>query len=262
MKLLLVSDLHAHYEKLEWVRIHAEAFDLIAVAGDLLDIFSSEDPERQKERVSKWRDEIIAAGSSLVWCSGNHDFFNGEDSPIIAASPNWMVGESDRFVGDGMTKLVKTGGGHIAVTTVPWPVTANDVTTAEGQIPYTDFVERLLAEGKKLQKVYPWLVLFHEPPLGLRICTDYAASEAHYARQLVEQGKPDWSLHGHVHESVLHPDGDFVDFLGPTACFNAGQAEAEADPHYITLRVEEAQWAARWVSDRDSKTVNGALTPR
>lgn len=257
VKLLLVSDLHCDPAKLDWIAEHASAFDLVSVAGDLLNIFMPADSSWQEWMILKWKARVLASGASLIWCSGNHDFFHGEDSPILRASPQWMCGSESGFVDDGKTALLRTRSGTIAVTTIPWPVTGADVSVGGRFVPYVDYVASLLEAGKKFQADYPWLVLFHEPPLETRLCVDYAAMEGRFARQLIEKWEPDWSLHGHVHESVANPDGDFFDRLGRTTCFNAGQSPEGDEPHCIILHLDGCDWRAKWTGAGEHRSIEG-----
>lgn len=259
MKALLLSDLHCDPAKLDWVAEHAGAFDVVAVAGDLLNIFSSVDPSEQQETVLRWKKRILAAGSSLVWCSGNHDFFHGEDSPIVRASPDWMTGSDRNFVGDGATELLTTKSGTLAVTTIPWPVTGADVSVEGHPVAFVDHIQSLLEAGKRLQQDHPWLVLIHEPPIETKLSVDYFAGEARFTRTLIETWAPDWSLHGHIHESFAAVGGSFSDRLETTTCFNAGQSADGADPHNIVLRLEKAAWSARWNGAGSQRFIDGLL---
>ena len=262
VKLLLVSDLHCDRAKLDWIAERAAAFDVVAVAGDLLNIFIPADSAWQERRILEWKAHVLASGAALIWCSGNHDFFHGVDSPILRASPQWMSDFEQGFVDDGKTALLRTRSGNIAVTTIPWPVTGADVAVGGHSVPYVDYVARLLDEGKKLQGDYPWLVLFHEPPIETRLFVDYAVEEGRFARQLIEKWQPDWSLHGHIHESVDHPDGNFFDRLGQTVCFNAGQSPDRAEPHHIVLHVDGWDWRARWTGAGAHRSIEGTRSPR
>jgi Icc-related predicted phosphoesterase len=262
VKILLVSDLHADPDKLAWVATHAGAFDFVAIAGDLLNIFSSEDPSEQKDRVLKWKQAALKAGRVLVWCSGNHDFFHGEDSPMINAAPDWMSGCESNFIGDGSTHLLTTKSGTIAVTTVPWPVTAGDVLIDGRMIPFPEYVDRLLEAGKALQRNHPWLVLIHEPPIDTALSIDYHSWEANFTRQLIEKWQPDWSLHGHLHESVGAVEGSFHEQIGNTICFNAGQSPDGEDPHYIILQIGDGNWTVRWVGLDSQARIDRAISDR
>ncbi|MEI6036284.1 MAG: metallophosphoesterase, partial [Verrucomicrobiae bacterium] len=78
MRLLLTSDLHRDGKKLLWLLDEAPEHDALLVAGDLLDIFSNSGFIEQKSGVLRCRNTFLKSRKSLAWCSGNHDFFNGD----------------------------------------------------------------------------------------------------------------------------------------------------------------------------------------
>ena len=47
MRVLLVSDLHYSLKQLDWVTANAAEYDLVVIAGDLLDIRSNVEPDAQ-----------------------------------------------------------------------------------------------------------------------------------------------------------------------------------------------------------------------
>ena len=259
MKLLLLSDLHCDPAKLNWAAEHTPSFDAVVVSGDLLNIFMPASAEWQEGTILEWKARLLASGASLIWCSGNHDFFHGVDSPLRHASPHWMCGSAHNFFGDGVTGLLRTKTGSLAVTSIPWPVTGADIVIGDRSISYIDYIAHLLDEGKKLQLAHPWLVLFHEPPIGTRLCVDYSFAEARLSRQIVEKWKPDLAQHGHIHEAATHRDGDFFEQLGSTVCFNAGQSPDGDDPHHIVLQLKGRDWNAQWRGGTESRSAGGVL---
>ena len=72
MRILLVSDLHYTLKQLDWVTAAAGDFDLVVVAGDHLNIASPVDPDAQIAVVLEYLSRM-AARSTVVACSGNHD---------------------------------------------------------------------------------------------------------------------------------------------------------------------------------------------
>ena len=72
MRLLLVSDLHYSMKQLDWVVAAAADYDLLVVAGDLLDIRSYVEPDAQILVVLEYLARM-AARTTVVACSGNHD---------------------------------------------------------------------------------------------------------------------------------------------------------------------------------------------
>src|SRR5436190_1023005 len=72
MRILLVSDLHYSLKQLDWVVAHAGEYDLVVVAGDVLDIASRVEPDAQIVVVLEYLARM-AAKTAVVACSGNHD---------------------------------------------------------------------------------------------------------------------------------------------------------------------------------------------
>ena len=239
MRILLTADLHRDKTKLRWVLEDAPAHDVLLVAGDFLDIFSTTGFTEQKSEIIRWKSSVLARGRGLAWCSGNHDFFQRERSPISVASPLWMreASSTHNFVADGESRILETSGGRIAVTTLPWPVNGDDIVVNGYRTTYVDFAQALLRTGKKLQteEGIPWIVLCHEPPGNTPLAAGYMEHEADVALTLIEAAEPDFSLHGHVHEAPTSPGGLWIWQVGKTVSFNAGQSPAGEPPHFIVL---------------------------
>ena len=76
--MLLTYDLHCDNSKLGWILERAGDFDAILVAGDLLDILRPAGCEEQQDEILRWKTDLLATGTPLAWCSGNHDFSMGK----------------------------------------------------------------------------------------------------------------------------------------------------------------------------------------
>src|SRR6056300_97007 len=72
MKILLTADLHYTLKQLDWLSATASRFDVVIVAGDLLDIVSIVDLETQIVVVMKYLRRMCPE-TQLVVSSGNHD---------------------------------------------------------------------------------------------------------------------------------------------------------------------------------------------
>lgn len=252
MKLLLTSDLHRDGAKLLWLLDEAPAHDALLVAGDLLDIFSNATFEDQTSGALRWKNAILTSGRAFAWCSGNHDFFHGDHTPMTAASPDWMHQDATRqdALTDGQSRLLETAAGPLAVTTIPYPI-GNDRLQVDGQsTTYLDFVKSLLHAGRKVkdESGAPWIILHHEPPADTPLAVRYASPEAAFSRRLIEAAEPDFSLHGHIHQAPTTPDGSWICRIGPTVCFNAGQSVPGEPPQTILLDWQSPdQWTAEWI---------------
>ena len=71
MRLLAVADLHYSLPQFDWVLEVAPDFDVVVLAGDLLELSSIVDRRAQAVVVRKYFDRLRAV-TRLVTCSGNH----------------------------------------------------------------------------------------------------------------------------------------------------------------------------------------------
>jgi len=264
MRLLLTSDLHRDGNKLLWLLDEAPEHDALLVAGDLLDIFSSTAFIDQKSGTTRWREEILNSGKSFAWCSGNHDFFQGDRTPKKGASPLWMRESlsTKSFVTDGESRLLRTSGGDLAITTIPYPLHVGEIVTDGYRTTYPDFVKSLLSAGAKLRETYevPWIVLNHEPPARTQLAINYETPEADFARKIIEDFQPDFSLHGHIHDSPTANGGSWIWQNGKTTCFNAGQSLPGEPLHHVLLEWSSTDnWTATWHGSGQVLTAEGTM---
>jgi Icc-related predicted phosphoesterase len=130
MKILHIADLHLRQDWLDWAASQAPAFDLLVIAGDLLDLFSKAPIGDQARTVTKW---LLALRTPTVVCSGNHDFWvNAPGGAVDAgADGEWLrqLRKKGRIVAtDG--DVVDLGGRRFAVNgwlQVPQPDASVDI---------------------------------------------------------------------------------------------------------------------------------------
>jgi predicted MPP superfamily phosphohydrolase len=209
MKILLTADLHCNSEWFRWVEEHASEYELISIAGDLLDIFSKVAIEDQLVLVMEFL-RRLAQKTSVAVCSGNHDQVEILPPLVAGAKPcysaSWLEEISDvpNLVSDGQTRLV---GEQLIVSTIP----------------FSSAIERehaVIDEGKRLRAEHtaPWLRLIHEPAR---------------AQTLISKARPDFVHFGHYHG----PSG-FSRRSGTTLFLCAGQRLGAAIPNHIVLDLE------------------------
>lgn len=107
MKILHVADLHANDRWFEWLVSVSSQFDLVCIAGDLLDLNSHRAVGNQVDTVI---DHLRGIRSGLVAiCSGNHDSLPGDAARLHQArwlkeicSPNILV-DGDRLEREGVS---------------------------------------------------------------------------------------------------------------------------------------------------------------
>jgi Icc-related predicted phosphoesterase len=230
VRLLLVSDLHYVLPQLDWVASVASDYDLVVVAGDLLDISSIVEPDAQIAVVLEYL-SLLATKTTVVACSGNHDL----------DSRNAGGERSAAWLGDARGSGVHTDGMHLEtddlmVTVCPWwdgPATR-------------EVVERQLADAASRIGDRRWIWAYHAPP------SDSPTSwtgRRHYGDEdlarWIGRFRPDLVLSGHVHQSPFVPDGAWIDRIGPTLVLNPGRQPGPV-PSYI--EIDTASDLARWIS--------------
>lgn len=236
MKILVVSDLHYALPQFDWVVGAAPSYDLVIIAGDLLETNSLVDPGTQIVVVLNYLKRLRAI-TPIIVCSGNHDLdavgANGEKQA------GWMhLVKRLAIPADGDT----TFEGDLMITICPWW----DGPLAQKAIG-TQF------EAAEKYRDGPWLWVFHAPPpdsptswSGQRYFGD-AALTGWIARY-----QPDFVISGHVHEAPFAKGGSWVDRIGQTWVFNAGRQIGEV-PTSIVIDTEARE--AAWFSNDGAESV-------
>ena len=226
MRLLLVADLHYSLPQFDWVLDMADGFDVVVMAGDHLDLASIVDGRAQSVVVRKYFSRLRDK-TRLVICSGNHDLDAKSESGEKVAK--WLGGMQDGVLSDGTSFVFE----ETLFTICPW---------WDGPIA-REGIGAQLAEASA-QRLERWIWIHHAPPAksptswgGDRYFGDVEL------REWIEQYRPDIVLSGHVHQSPFVKDGSWVDRIGPTWVFNAGQ-QFGAPPTHIIIDTEvgEALW--------------------
>jgi predicted phosphodiesterase len=145
MKLLTIGDLHYNVRQYDWVVANAASYDMIIIAGDLLNIAGHLDLDTQILVVNKYLQRLKVATTVLA-CSGNHDGDRkGEGGELFA---DWLDTDSlEGIHGDGAS--VRRDGWLFSIC--PWwdgPV---------GQARVEAFLE---AEAAKVADA--WFVIHHD----------------------------------------------------------------------------------------------------
>lgn len=72
MRILHLADLHLEAKWFDWVGNRAAEYDLVVLAGDLLNMFSNVSLHDQARACGDW---LLALPVPTVVCSGNHDYW-------------------------------------------------------------------------------------------------------------------------------------------------------------------------------------------
>ena len=227
MRLLLVADLHYSLPQFDWVLEMAADFDVVVMAGDHLDISSIVDGRAQSVVVRKYFSRLRAK-TRLVICSGNHDLDSRSKEGEKVAK--WMgTAQNDGVLSDGDSFVL----GETLFTICPW---------WDGPIVRAGIAEQLAqAAALPMQR---WIWIHHAPPAQSPISW---GGTRHFGdvelREWIEQYGPDMVLSGHVHQSPFIADGSWVDRIGKTWVFNAGQQLGPLPAHIIIdTSIGEALW--------------------
>lgn len=233
MKILLVADLHYTLRQWDWLNDTAQRFDLVVVAGDLLDIASIVPLEAQIVVVRKYLERLAEQGPLLV-CSGNHDILSTGDTRDAA----WLrdkKGGSYLADGDGYEQA------GIYYSILPWWENAEQRDAIEQQL----VAQEREATGKR------WIWVYHAPAKGSTVAWSGK-------RDLGEEALPEWIAHfkptmilgGHIHNAPFYADGSWVDNINGTWAFNSGK-QIGSIPCFTVIDTEDNK--AIWMSAADAE---------
>jgi Icc-related predicted phosphoesterase len=230
MRTLLVSDLHYTLRQLDWVVSVAAEYDLVVVAGDLLDIASIVEPDAQIAVVLEYLARV-AAKTAVIACSGNHDLNLRNEHDERHA----------RWLAEARGSGVFVDGSHYAtdgvlVTVCPWW----DGPHARAA------VDRQLHEDAALLRDRRWIWVYHAPPDASP--TSWTGQRHYGDADLVEwidQHQPGLVLSGHVHQSPFATDGSWIDRIGATVVVNAGRQRGPVPTHVV---LDTTNNVATWTS--------------
>ena len=229
MKVLTVGDLHYNMRQFDWLMGCAADFEMIIIAGDLLNIAGHVDLDTQIIVVRKYLQRLRESTTLLV-CSGNHDGDRRAESGEFFA--DWLdASVLEGLHGDGASLC--RGGWRFSLC--PWwdgPI---------GQARVQAFLEEEAAQvdGR-------WFVVHHAPPSGSRTAwngkRDFGDERL---REFILCRQPDIVLSGHIHNAPFRPDGGWHDQLGRTWIFNAGYQMGSLPPLRIfDLQAGRVAWSS------------------
>jgi Icc-related predicted phosphoesterase len=231
MRLLLVSDLHYTLPQLDWMLEHADRYDVVVLAGDLLDLASAVAPDAQIA-VSLEYIERIVAKTALIVASGNHDLDQRDaDGERV---PGWLAAARDRgAIVDGM----HLDHDDAFVTVCPW---------WDGPVAKAALDAQLEADHELVGGDRPWIWVHHAPPDG---STTAWTGKRHYGDEAlvgsIARFDPALVLSGHVHNSPWMGDGGWADRVGNTLVLNAGRQPGPVPSH---IEIDTASWTVSWSS--------------
>jgi hypothetical protein len=259
VRVLLTADLHFHRPWFEWILRVADRYDLVCIAGDLLNIYHPEGFVPQLIYVYEWTQLLVKLPARLALCSGNHDL--PANDPLLKPGVSirkdklailsefskhrrWLqaLRLSHQVAVDEDEKIIRSSNGDfLTVICCPYE--------ADGRLTIPSSISE------------PSLILHHEPPAQTRIAAPKDGNRE-FALFVARQ-QPTWTFSGHVHHTS-GAENHFYQNVGKSCCFNCRQVPIESEklppePNYISLdtRSREATWFC-WLSDQklEEFTVN------
>lgn len=229
MRILFVADLHYTLKQFDWLMTQADAHDVLAIGGDLLDLGSLLEPQVQGVVVEKYLSRI-AARKPLIVSSGNHD--GDRRSSADESVAGWL--QEARQAG------LHVDGDHLMLdgtlfTICPW---------WDGPVSRAALESQLAQDSERPHKRWVWI--HHAPPdqspvswAGRRFGGD------EFLGGWIERYRPDFVLSGHIHNAPFLDRGSWLDRVGVTWVFNPGRQIGPV-PTHISLNLETG-WA-EWTS--------------
>ena len=270
MKLLFTSDPHAAApaDLRLATRAQARGCALLAIAGDLLDLFAQEDASTQAHAAAAWLGALAARVPHLAVCSGNHD----PDGPDGA---NWLARaaagvKTGHLLADGASAVLWGEEGDLGLIVSCCPYWNIQERSAAHHVWLRDQAEGVWAEGRRLADQHaglPWVVLHHEPPEGTRVAVGAWTTGADFggggfwAAEWCRQYRPDYLLSGHIHQAPFVEGGSWADRVedSPTWAFNPGRDETDCRTIEIDLAARTARWFSSWDGElEDARALDGA----
>ena len=240
MRCLVTADLHYALPQLDWVTRVSPAFDLVVLAGDLLDIGSLVDLDAQIVVAQAYLRRLSGLTRVIV-CSGNHDL--DRRGPDGEKTAGWIE--------EAGAEAVAVDGGSLEVedtlfTVCPW---------WDGPLARARLEQQLEADAARRPRRWVWV--HHAPPRGSP--TSWSGSRTlgdDAVEGWIARFQPDLVLSGHIHQAPFVREGSWADQIGRTWVFNAGH-QFGAPPAYVILDAHEDR--ALWISAMGAQSVDLSL---
>lgn len=223
MKILSISDIHYSLQQFDWLVQNCEDYDLIILAGDMMDLGSYVDTDTQASVVGEYFKKICAKVPMIV-CSGNHDLVDEGDGTRTA---EWL----QDFAIKGLTVDGQVFEGQgLKIFSFPW-----------------------WEEPEERAKVAEWLEqqsdagtghifwVHHAPPQGTKVSWNGKRDLGDLSvKEWIEKHQPEIVFSGHIHNAPYYPDGSWYDKIDNTLITNSGRQTGSA-PATIVLEIENDQ---------------------
>ena len=224
MKLLLTADLHFRIHWFRWLIEQATGFDLVCIAGDLLDMFKSETGLEQAREVRTLIRELADIVPVAV-CSGNHDNAGRLVSHDRASLYEWFVdlGTHPNIITDGSTRKLE----NLIVTTVPYHCSRQEKSI---------WLDSRFHDSQTNRRCRGSFFITFRPKLG-----GVPAERNLEAAELLAAYRPDYFVSGHDHAFPYTSGQSWKQKLDEVSLLVPGQLLRAPIPNYITLDTESGE---------------------
>jgi Icc-related predicted phosphoesterase len=237
MTWLVVSDLHYALRQYDWVASVAPDFDVVVIAGDLLDIRSAVPIEAQKVAVAAQVARIGDRGTVVI-ASGNHDL-DGRDSAGEKAARWLQTTRASAVHVDGDSVDV----GATRFRPCPW---------WDGPNGRDELEKQLVDESRSVPGDWAWV--YHAPPAGSPLSWD---GRREFGDEVlggwIEKLRPRFVFTGHIHQAPFTDAGGWYDRVADTWLFNPGRQPGPVPAHIV---IEPATGDCTWYSIEGRESVN------
>jgi predicted MPP superfamily phosphohydrolase len=223
MKLLITADLHFRLHWFRWLIEQAPSYDLVCIAGDLLDMFRSETRTEQAREIRTLVKELADIVPVAV-CSGNHDNAGRLVSHDRVSVYEWFIdlGTHRNIITDGSTRKLES----LIVTTIPYHCSRQEKSI---------WLDR--GSTIRRQTRLPWIVLHHVPAkTGSGV-----SGEELEAAEILATYRSDYFVSGHDHKFPYATGQSWNQKLGESRLLVPGQLLNAAIPNYITMDTESGE---------------------
>lgn len=227
--MLLVADLHYTLRQWDWLRAVYARFDVVVVAGDLLDFRSIVPLEAQVVVIGKYLSRF-QEGPPILVASGNHDLLS---KPGGGSDAGWLQKQAScRIRVDGEFFVL----GGVCFSIFPW---------WETPVQKRGFLQQMEEQSQRVEG-RDWVWVHHGPPRGSPVAwngrDDWGDA---LLTELVGRYGPRMVLSGHVHQAPFLAEGAWVDEMDGTLFFNGGRQPGGVPTFTV---IDFSRKAAEWVS--------------
>ncbi|MFT4690481.1 MAG: Icc-related predicted phosphoesterase [Limisphaerales bacterium] len=237
MKYLIVADIHYSLKQFDWVNSVAQKFDLVVLAGDLLDLVSIVERDAQAVVALNYL-RRIREKTRLLASSGNHDAKDKSAEGEWAAT--WLQdSRNDDVLVDRDSAVID----ETFFTICPW---------WDGDLGRDAVLAQLVADAAKPKAHWAWI--YHCPPHGTPLSWN---GKKHFGDphlgEWIKRFQPDLVFAGHVHEAPFRNEGSWVHRIGKTFIFNAGRQHGPI-PAFLVWNTDDAD--VTWISQAGTERVS------